>query len=277
MEEFPFAFGPDSSLVGILTRPASARSASTACLLFNAGLLHRVGPHRVNVKLARALAAQCIPTLRMDLSGLGDSLPAAHSDRYRDQVVADLRAGLSLLQRETGADHYLCAGICSGAIDAYSLALVDQRVGGLFMYDGYAFPTFRTHARLFWGHLRRTAVAGLPGAIRRFAARRVEERLRSAQGPGAPSKAAFKLNIETLVDRGVSIYIAHSGGLPRQHNYATQMNDAFGEADFLQRIEHAYLPHLDHTLTTLSAQQEFIGLVTQWARDVVAKRTQSTR
>ena len=63
------------NLVGVCSRPASGIDTSKPCIIFiNAGFLHRVGPNRMNTLLARALAAHGFCSMRMDLSGLGDSL-----------------------------------------------------------------------------------------------------------------------------------------------------------------------------------------------------------
>ena len=56
MIETPMLFGPDGALVGVLTQPAPAEGADLAFLMFNAGVISRKGPHRMNVKLARARA-----------------------------------------------------------------------------------------------------------------------------------------------------------------------------------------------------------------------------
>jgi hypothetical protein len=41
--------------------------------MFNMGANHRIGPRRINVKLARVLAARGVSSLRFDLGGVGDS------------------------------------------------------------------------------------------------------------------------------------------------------------------------------------------------------------
>ena len=73
--EQTFLFGDAKSLVGIVTDPATGngRAERPAALLLNAGLTYRVGPNRLYVKIARALASQGLVTLRFDLSGIGDS------------------------------------------------------------------------------------------------------------------------------------------------------------------------------------------------------------
>ena len=73
-------FGPDEQLVGILTHPEAA--SSTAVTILNAGVLHRIGPHRLHVLLARRLAELGFHALRLDLGGIGDSV--ASSDAARE-------------------------------------------------------------------------------------------------------------------------------------------------------------------------------------------------
>jgi hypothetical protein len=62
------------SLVGILSRPpAGVDPAMPGVLLLNAGRIHRVGPNRLYVAIARRLAAMGFAVCRFDLSGIGDS------------------------------------------------------------------------------------------------------------------------------------------------------------------------------------------------------------
>ena len=68
-------FGENHSLDGIITNPAAAGpiDSSPGVILLNSGLVHRVGPNRVYVKLARRLAGLGLTVLRFDYSGVGDS------------------------------------------------------------------------------------------------------------------------------------------------------------------------------------------------------------
>ena len=59
-------FGSGERLLGIVTPAPQPLAGAPVCLLFNAGVVHRIGPHRLNVKLARALAARGFTALRMD-------------------------------------------------------------------------------------------------------------------------------------------------------------------------------------------------------------------
>ena len=72
MSERVVEFGDGVQLSGVVTEP-SGPARSTGVLLLGAGLLHRVGPARLHVELARALAAAGLPVLRFDYSGIGES------------------------------------------------------------------------------------------------------------------------------------------------------------------------------------------------------------
>jgi alpha/beta superfamily hydrolase len=67
-------FGRTRSLVGIITDPPEAERdpQRPAIVCLNAGIIHRVGPHRLYVKMARTLAAMGFVVLRFDFSGIGD-------------------------------------------------------------------------------------------------------------------------------------------------------------------------------------------------------------
>jgi len=75
MREEAVLFGKTRSLVGIITDPHTVVNAHNhpAIVLLNAGVLHRVGPNRLYVKIARKLASAGFVVLRFDLSGIGDS------------------------------------------------------------------------------------------------------------------------------------------------------------------------------------------------------------
>jgi len=49
-------FSDNRSMLGVLTEPASPSSKQPAFIFVNSGLLHRIGPFRIYVSLARELA-----------------------------------------------------------------------------------------------------------------------------------------------------------------------------------------------------------------------------
>lgn len=272
MNESIHCFGAESQLQGIITSPKRRRQPGLACLLSNAGLLPRIGPHRINVKLARALAAEGVPTLRMDLAGLGDSLPSRTAHLPGRGAVADLQEGLDLLERETAATRFVVVGICSGARHALALARADRRVAGVLMFDGYAYPTLRTQVLRRWERLRRTPLRTVPMmavlSVLRILATLVAKHSEDDIGTGL-TKEAFRRQMDAIVERGVSPFIIYSGSILETYNYEGQLADAFEGSAFLGRARYAYLPHIDHTLTTIDGQREFLDRTVSWVLDLV--------
>ena len=142
--------------------------APVACLMLNMGANHHIGPRRINVKLARQLATRGISSIRLDLSGLGDSGPASGSEHFLTQAVYDLQAAMNLIETMLGVRRFIVIGLCSGATNGLSLAVADARVVGLLMFDSYSFPGRRTRLERM---IRRAVAAptnpafiGKPGA-----------------------------------------------------------------------------------------------------------------
>jgi pimeloyl-ACP methyl ester carboxylesterase len=274
-------FGPGENLLGIVTPAAQTVPGAPVCLLFNAGVVHRIGPHRLNVKLARALAARGFTAFRMDLSGLGDSPVSADaaSVNSSDQAVADLRAAMDHLERTEGIRSFVLFGLCSGARHGYRLAQVDSRVAGLLMYDGYVYPTFKTHV---YRRLKRFRALPWSAVLRKpidWIARREPAHQVSAvesDEPVQPSPEEFRATMDALVARGTAVYTLHSGSFVRYFNYAGQWRDKFRGAPFLQHSRHDYLPELDHTLSTVAAQRKLIATVGDWVQGLFGSPAGST-
>ena len=129
-------FGADEGLFGILCEPAEGPS-ETAVLMLNVGGNYHVGPHRLYVKAARALAAAGLCSLRFDLAGIGDSRirPGSSLDGmyYRD-AMPDVRTAIDFLAAR-GCRRFYLLGICSGAYVAFQTALLDARVNGQILMN----------------------------------------------------------------------------------------------------------------------------------------------
>jgi alpha-beta hydrolase superfamily lysophospholipase len=125
VEERLCRFGDAGHLFGILSRPVHAPNAP-AVVLFNAGSVHHVGPHRLSVMLARELAAAGFACLRFDLEGLGDSVlrgGGRENHPYQPTASADAGAALDHLQRQFGYTRFIAIGLCSGAHTAFHAGL----------------------------------------------------------------------------------------------------------------------------------------------------------
>jgi hypothetical protein len=264
--------GADERVVGIATLPATPRANAPAFLLMNAGVVHRIGPHRINVKLARLLAREGFASLRIDLSGLGDS-PASNEPQHGgQQALRDLRLGMAYLEQTQGIRKFVVFGICSGAVNGYRLALDDDRVSGLVMLDGYMFATWKTHLRRRLARLRALPLRAL--------VRKPLEWLRPEPPPddlgedendahlGHPTRAQFRDAMDTLVRRGTQVYLVFTGSFLEYYNYDSQLGDTFGRSYFYERVRHQYMPDVDHTVTTLAAQHKVLQALRDWVHSL---------
>jgi pimeloyl-ACP methyl ester carboxylesterase len=98
--------------------------------MLNAGLLHRVGPNRTYVQIARALAAEGYVVLRFDFSGMGDSRPRADHLPYSQSSPAEAREAMDWLAHHRGAGRFILIGHCAGAVFSLLVAGDDARVVG---------------------------------------------------------------------------------------------------------------------------------------------------
>ena len=276
MTEAPVLFGPEAHLMGILTAPET--SSSVACLLLNVGVTHRVGPRRLNVKLARQLAEIGITSLRLDLSGIGDSAAATSRASFREQSIRDLQSAMDHVEATTGIRRFVVLGICSGAANGYWLALNDKRVVGLLMFDGFTYPTAKTQLLHDWHRFRTTppriVVAKALRRLKRLFGIATEAApasiFNAVSDASLPTRQEFGQALQSLVDRGVSLYLIYSGSLLVHHNYHGQLADALEHPAFMSRMRYDYLPEIDHIATPLAAQQQLMTLVCEWVRGIAA-------
>ena len=106
---------------GIVTEPATGAKPAPTILLPNAGSAHHVGPGRLYVLLARALARQGFRVIRLDLPGLGDSV-VEDASRENHPYEPPATPVLAELMPALGHDSYIVAGLCSGAHAAFHAA-----------------------------------------------------------------------------------------------------------------------------------------------------------
>ena len=277
MSEIPALFGPDNSLVGVYDDAGGA--SGVCCLLINAGVQPRVGPNRINVKIARALAQRGIASMRFDLAGIGDSKPAAAARAYEEQAALDIGAAMDFVTRAGGPRKFVIFGICSGAVNAHRGAVIDPRIVGLLMLDGFWYRTRWSEPMRLWKRLRVRSFGSLFAAVlRRLLPSRAVNGgdgppvdIFAIDGSGNPPKAEFAREMNELAARGVQIFFLYTGSVPEQVSYENQMRDAFAGEAFVKQSRIELHDDLDHTAVPLRAQKKLLAMIGDWALDV-AKR-----
>lgn len=275
MSETVTAFGRTSQHIGTFCLPSPAiPRENLGIILFNAGVLHRIGPNRVNVRFARALAAVGISSLRFDLAGQGDSERSRNAGAFEAQAIADLQEAMNHFEQQHGLSRFVLFGFCSGGVHSFSTAQVDPRVVGLILYDTYIFPTLKARFRRYWASIQKKGiwVSGFGWAMRKW--RKVLDVVASG-GVGTPAppignalftwptKREFIDKLNGLLARGVAICIPYSAGF-QEYNYAEQFSDAFATSGLPERIESPFFAGADHTLTLLVHQRALIEYLVSW-------------
>jgi len=274
VKERVVTFGPERNLVGVLTQPDQAGRNLPALVFLNAGLLHRVGPYRMHVDLARRLAARGYPSLRFDLAGRGDSARASTGTDDPDAPLADIRHALDMLEEGGHGTHFVLFGLCTGADHAHRGAVLDPRVTGTIMLDGYGYRTWKFF-------VRRYAPALLsPARLLRSISSRLGNILSHAREPAGdgprpdqdeeflwrlPAKADFAGDLRALVQRETRmLYIYTAGVSSDYYNYQDQFRDAFPDIDFRGCLQVQMFPDADHEFTLLEDRARMFDTITGW-------------
>jgi dienelactone hydrolase len=117
-------FGPNQRLFGIIGRPPVPTSRPSI-VLFNTGVEHHIGPHRMYVPLARRWIAAGHVVLRFDIGGIGDSAPPPGMDEnvaYPPHMLDDARDAVELVRQSAPGRPLVAIGLCSGGWLAFRAA-----------------------------------------------------------------------------------------------------------------------------------------------------------
>ena len=275
MTQSPVRFGPGDALMGMVTIPMHQVPANVACLMFNMGANHRVGPRRINVKLAHVLAERGVSSLRFDLGGVGDSDASDMAHDLQTRAMHDLQASMDLVESMLGIRQFVIVGMCSGVQHAISAAVADPRVVALSLFDGYAFPERRAR----WERTVRRALAApahpsFPGKAKRWLQRHLLRSHSTKPLPGFLAErmppevnaAWFGAAMKRLVERKVAVQLLYSGSLHVCDHDRDQLG-AFRREPFAQALHYEFMRDVDHTVCTLKGQQLFLASVGDWVVD----------
>lgn len=271
--------GPRKSMVGVIT-PASTQSAvpdAPFIVILNAGIIHRVGPNRMHVLLARTLASMGYGVLRVDLSGLGDSEARGDGLAPLDATMADIRDILDMLQTTRQVQRVVLMGLCSGADHSIIYAGTDERVVGVALMDpsiprtvgyyvhhyGYRILGIRAWVNFALGR------HPVWHAMRRHLSPAPAHAQAEVRGPSLedPKVRAFLQNAYGRALRnGTQILAVLTADRQRQHNHKRQLLDAFPQLSFGKLLRLEYFKDCDHTFTSVANRARLINVVVEWVK-----------
>lgn len=275
-------FGDAGTLVGVVTEPARAATPRTAVVLLNAGVVHRVGPNRMHVEIARAVAALGALAVRIDLSGLGDSESRRDSTPFERAAVLETQAVMSAVQAEYGISRFVTAGLCSGAVVAFNTAVADDRVLGSVLINPQGFVSSaewnayivsKSQARRYWreklfsARSWRRALTGRShfGLLASIMTRRVKTLV-------APSETVTQVaeglaaQFGSLHARGTRLLLACSEGDLGLEYLGAILGRRLGRPG---HVDTLILPKGDHSLTMAASRKQFQAGMSDWIGPLV--------
>jgi pimeloyl-ACP methyl ester carboxylesterase len=285
LSEETVLFGRTRSLVGIITDPPqpAADVALPAFIILNAGIVHRVGPHRLFVKLARRLATLGFVVLRFDHSGIGDSDVRADKLPFEASAVSETQEAMECLSRLRGSKQFVLVGLCSGTLTSFKTACADARVVGAVLLNALlespetisestvAYVIDRKiarsylHEKLFHAQSWLKFLTG--AADYKKILRVLSSQISGALAPG--KKIVAKENpvlgdLRVLFERGVNLIFVYSEGTGVLEYFQLKLESALRKIN-AERWRIEVVRRTDHTFTLLRHQEELLQIVGAWA------------
>ena len=262
MPEQAFRFGRAQHLVGIAGLPSSTAPEAVGVIVLNAGLVHRIGPFRLHVEMTRRLNAQGYPTLRFDLSTIGDSASSGESQTRKQQICADVDDAMHLLAEQAACKRFVLIGLCSGSQSAHMVACGDARVAGAVFLDGYAYRTL--------GYRLRYYIPRMLDARRWL--RVLLRRRKTHQGDNSEPaftvaplpQAVVRADFAGMLDRGIKLCLIYSGGISQYFNHARQFRECFGRVIAHPDVSASFLKEADHTYILTGDRNRLLDSIERW-------------
>jgi len=285
MREETVLFGKTSSLVGIITDPSPTDRESgnhlPAIILLNSGPVHRVGPHRLYVTMARHLASTGFTVLRFDFSGIGDSRVRYNNLPFEKAAVSETQEAMDFLSSARGIEQFVLIGICSGADISFQIACCDRRAVGavpinLPRYQPSdelsSYLIYRGAARYYW----KAALFNPKSWLRLIKGKAIYQNIIGAIGLPIISLFVRKTNVSSkvnnfatdlrlLTERDVRLLLVYSEWDPGLDYLHVILGDKIHELSLDGKLKVEIIPQADHIFTPLWSQEHLLKVVQNWA------------
>jgi pimeloyl-ACP methyl ester carboxylesterase len=269
MREEPLLFGKTKSLVGIITDPPEAKRSNglPGIILLNAGIIHRVGPNRIHVKIARTLAPMGFVILRFDFSGIGDSKVRDDNLPFEESAVRETQEAMDYLSATRGIERFHLLGISSGAIVSYKTAGRDPRVIGATLINPASYgDELRSYAkaRRYWKNALSDPKRWAKAFIGKANYQIIGPRFRavfSSRRKALSVANHIAADFHSLIERGVDLRLVYSKGDLGLDCLDVILGNELRELSKRGTLKLEIIPQADHTCTLLESQQRLLKVV----------------
>jgi hypothetical protein len=284
MREVALLFGRGKGLAGVVTEPPHSGNGAgrLGFVALNAGLVHRVGPNRLHVKLTRELAQRGFVSMRFDHSGIGDSPPRADARSFAQATLDETRECMDYLESSHGVNRFVLFGICSGADNALRTARDDARVAGAVLVEPHAVPTFgylfglyrhRLRSPLSWFRFLTGKSEAWLELVRWSSVKRSTGSTKVSEEFMAPSRRDFVEAARAIGGRRSRLLLVYSNGSASHHFYRgvrRRIRPLLDDGLVAERL----VDGSDHIFTHPATQASLFEAVLAWA-DRLASRAES--
>jgi len=278
-------FGPSRNLVGIISEITDhdAIIHLPGIILLNAGLVHRVGPSRIYVKMARKLAELVHSFLRFDFSGIGDSNRRTDTLSFEKSAIQETGHAMDFLSNSRGINQFVLIGLCSGASISFQVAKSEKRVVGTILINtplpesnlSEAIQSNRYYSSkaLFRPQSWMKLILGKSsyrGIIQTFGYILKNKLSFGDNRPPEPNQLVQSIDesMRSFKKRGVFLFMISSQielGLNYLNKVVGSLIQDMKTSGILQT---AKIPGADHTFTPLSTHSELIDMTIDWMTDI---------
>ncbi len=267
MTEKAITFGLDNGFIGVISEPeGNAVKDAPILIILNSGLLHKIGPFRLSVDVARTVQKEGYTVLRFDLSGIGDSKMQLR-DSEGDLAVVDVKTAMDYLYKCYGVEKFVLMGLCSGSDDSHRTAVADDRVIGTINLDGYGYRNINYYFHYYGRRLRSL----------KFLTRKLMPNHHSNENEGTPNQAnaysrefppeeQVASEFSILSGRNVKMLYIYTGGVDEYYIYKQQLRDVFSGVDFKDNLELEYYPYANHTYSRVNSRKRVVNRVVDWMK-----------
>lgn len=281
MKEEVVLFGQTKSLVGITTEPLETKKDPDlpAFIFLNSGILHRVGPNRLSVRMARDLAALGFFSFRIDFSGIGDSTARADNLSIEERWINEVQEAMAYLKARKGIKQFVLIGNCSGAYISLKAARCNPQVVGAVLIN---LPGGKTHPRYYvrlallnrkiW--LRLIKGTAKPREIVKMVNSYVRGRSTSGQDQTGRAKDVGA-SLHSMVERGSDLLIVYCEWDNALDYFQLVLRKKIDGLNSGGKVKIEIIPGMNHDFNLVSGQEHLLKIVHRWATQMVRDKSVS--